>query len=100
MSSNSKLTPAQKSGLKGFKENQPNVKFFSFPGMGVTVAIMRTSPSMGVFSVSIASDSERKFRRKVGEYHAMMRMFGGEVLPVKLGTDLENAAYYIAAAVS
>jgi len=102
MTSNSKLTAAQKSDLKISKKNNPNVKFFSFPDLKATVAIMRTGPSMGVFSVSIASDSERKFRRKVGEHIAMDRMFNGESLPVKLGTDseLEYIANDIAMAVS
>jgi hypothetical protein len=100
MTSNSKLSTYEKSDLKEYKKNNPQVRFFSFPDLRVTVAIIPTGPSMGVFSLSIASDSERKFRRKVGEYYAMVRVSDSQVLPVKLGTDLRTIAQDIALAVS
>lgn len=100
MASNSKLDFFEKCDLKAFKKNHPDVQFFSFPEKGVTVAIMPTGPSMGVFSLSIASASERKFRRKVGEYHAMVRMFNNQVLPVELCDDLKYIAGDIAAVVT
>jgi hypothetical protein len=99
--SNSKLTPEQKRYLKEFKGYNPNVKFFSFPETGVTVAMVETGRNMGEFSVSIASDTEQKFRRKVGEYHAASRRAEyGQVLPVILFDSMEAVAREIAQGVS
>lgn len=94
--SDSKLTFAQKQFRKTFIATNPDVQFFSFPDTGVTVAIRATGQSMGEFSVSIVSDSELKFRRKVGEYYAAMRMASSQVLPVKLYDDLQYTAASIA----
>ena len=54
-----------------------NGRVFSFPAYNATVAIMPEFPGsrMMVVSVSIAEPRETKFKRKVGEYHALRRMF-------------------------
>lgn len=82
--SNTKLTKAQKQALKKFKKNNPNVEFFSFPVSYSTVAIQEEFPGskMWKVSVSYASQNERKFRVKVGEYHAMERMKYSEFVKV------------------
>jgi len=54
-----------------------NGMIFSFPDKGATVAIMEEFPGsrMMLVSISIADSSETKFKPKVGEYHALRRMF-------------------------
>lgn len=79
--SNSKLSDSQKQTLKRVKRDNPDIHLFSFPECGVTVAVRRTGETMGEFSVSIMSNLEQKFRRKVGEYWAINRMLDGQVLP-------------------
>lgn len=85
--SNSKLVAEQKRFLKNLKLLNPKVFLFSFPDSGVTVAIQRTGKEMGRYSVSIASDTETRFRRKVGEYLAFCRMVDGISLPVRLASS-------------
>ena len=80
--SNSKLTAEQKQFRKEYMQSNPDTKFFNYPDRGITVAIRETGPNMAQFSVSIASESEVKFRRKVGEYHAATRMAWGMGQPV------------------
>lgn len=87
--SNSKLTVGQKSWLKQFKEMNPAVHFCSFPDNSVTVAIRATGRNMCEYSVSIASDTESKFRRKVGEYNAAQRMCDGVSLPATVPDHME-----------
>lgn len=98
--SNSKLQDHEREFLRDFKREYPEIQFFSFPDDGVTVGIRQTSPNMGEFAVSIASDTEKKFRRKVGEYHVAHRFEYGQTLPVKLAGDLEMLTEDIARAVS
>lgn len=98
--SNSKLTNQEKYFRKEAILLNPGLQLFSFPEMGVTVAIQETGMNMAAFSVSIASDSEQKFRRKVGEYVAIKRMLDGQVLPVVKYDSLEVMAREIALAVS
>lgn len=112
MQSNSKLTPEQKQELKAMK-----AEFFKAGGVifsgdnGVTVAIVRTGARAGKFSVSIASNDEKKNRPKVGAYVALMRFFDYQNLPVLLvmkdaplyatdGDYLQEVAYDIAQAVT
>jgi hypothetical protein len=98
--SNSKLTSEQKQFRKEFKNYSPCVVFFSFPEMGATVAMRETGQNMAEFSVSIMSNTEQKFRRKVGEYHAAIRMYEGQFLPVRILGNMAATAYDIATAVS
>ena len=67
--SNSKLTDLQKEELRAFKEDYPRIEFVSYGR--VTLAIDWDNMLVGF---SAASPTEKKFRRKVGEYHAMRRL--------------------------
>jgi hypothetical protein len=88
--SSPKLSRVQKESLKGMLDQMPEVFLFSFPENGVTVAIRRTGRNMGEFSVALAGEGEMKFRPKVGKFHAMYRMYGGNTMPVNLpAADLE-----------
>ena len=99
--SNSKLQDYQREFLRDFKRDNPEVQFFSFPVCGVTVGIRRTCNSMGDFAVSIASNTEQKFRRKVGQFKVAERFASGVFLPVHIGyTDTECIAENIARAVA
>ncbi len=69
--SNTKLSAVQKEILAEYKADYPNVFFatdcvttFAYEYKGNTVR----------FSTSVMSPNEKKFRRKVGEYHAMMNL--------------------------
>ena len=102
--SSPKLSAGQKGELKSIKAEAAGLKLFSFPDLGVTVAIRRTGPIMGEFAVSIAGECETKFRPKVGKYHAAGRLWYNGGQPVKLGAayegdDLEGFAHEIAYAV-
>lgn len=50
---------------------------------------------MAQFSVSVCSDTEKKFRRKVGEYHALRRLFDctGEWITLPNSIDAFGLAY-------
>lgn len=98
--SNSKLQDYQRDFLRDFKHDNPQIQFFSYPDEGVTVGIRQTSPDMGEFAVSIASDTEKKFRRKVGEYHVATRFLYDHTLPMRLtGYTMESVAENIMLAV-
>lgn len=90
--SNSKLTAEQKADRKAYKRNllPQGVQLFSFPDVGVTVAMRATGERMGEFSASIASPDEKKFRRKVGEFHALRRFWDGQVCPVRLPSGRDS----------
>ena len=76
---NSKLTKLQKAEHFEMLANLSdlNGKVFCFPEYRATIAIMPEfeGSRMMLVSVSIAEPREKKFRCKVGEYHAMRRMF-------------------------
>lgn len=76
---NSKLSPGMKQNRKVMLADLAdlNGRVFSFPTYNATVAIMPEFPDsrMMLVSVSIAEPRETKFKRKVGEYHALRRMF-------------------------
>ena len=98
--SNSKLQDYQREFLRDFKRDNPQIQFFSYPEDGVTVGIRQTSHSMGEFTISIASNTEKKFRRKVGEYHVATRFVYNHTLPLRLnGYDMEIVAESIMNAV-
>ncbi len=87
--SNSKLTKEQNQERKEMKAvaiENCGAFVFSFPDQGVTVVVQRTGEDRGVFAVSLESENERKFRRKVGEFHALNRFHDGTTLPVALAT--------------
>ena len=90
--SNSKLSKFQKQELKAFKAANPTAIFTSFPNGVTLLTVANISYSGGRFSVSIASQDEKRLRRKVGEFHAAMRFESGESLPYGFGADLELIA--------
>lgn len=67
--SNSKLSDVQKQELRDFRKNNPSVEFVA--SGRVTLAIDWDNSMLGY---SAASLTEKKFRRKVGEYYAMQRL--------------------------
>lgn len=99
---NSKLSATEKVGLKQFKAENPEITFFSFRELGVTVGIRMTGKNMADFAVSIASGTETKFRRKVGEFHVAKRFYDSVYLPVKINSreQLESVAESIAYSVT
>jgi hypothetical protein len=62
-----------------------------------TVAIMPEFPgsSMARMSVSFASENETKLRRKVGEYHALARLYKMQSVPVPVNFDALNMADFM-----
>ena len=84
MFSNSKLTSAQKDNRKEMLAQLPKGASLANDGGCVTVLAVPDGAVTRVFS-AVASQDEQKFRRKVGEYHALDRYFtdanGGMVLP-------------------
>lgn len=83
MSLQTKLTQHQRDLRKAMIANNPRVSLHSFSDMGVTVALMRTGDNRGVFSVSIMGKDETKFRRKVGEFVALVRIANGQRMPFR-----------------
>lgn len=72
--SNTKLTTSQKNERKSLKGHWiDNMNGFFHTAYGVTL-LMVVDDKMTRISVSITSEEEVKFRYKVGEYHALMRM--------------------------
>ena len=51
----------------------------------------RAFQTKGAFGVSIASDDEKRIRRKVGEYHAVSRLVFSPV-PLSLAPDTDEAS--------
>jgi hypothetical protein len=70
MQANTKLTTNQKLHLAEMKRNNPDVTLVD--NMQTTVAYRELGNTVE-FALSVMSDNEKKFRRKVGEYHAMYR---------------------------
>lgn len=80
MQSNTKLTPDQKEERKLLLKSMPNVTLvnnaettFAYQEKGNTVEL----------SLSVKSDNEKKFRSKVGEYHALRRWYDGQTVKMK-----------------
>ncbi len=84
MLSNSKLSAVQKQARKEMLAQLPNGASLANDGGCVTILAVPDGSVTRVFS-AVASQDEQKFRRKVGEYHALNRYFndasGGMVLP-------------------
>ena len=68
--SNSKLNSCEKQGLREMKMDFPKVLLVN--NERTTVAFVESVDTVE-FSLSVASKVERKFRRKVGEYLALVR---------------------------
>ena len=80
--SNSKLCAEQKEILKGMKADFTG-EIFSFPEVGLTIAIEHKGLNTSRVAMSVMSPDEKKFRRKVGEYYALSKfMYNGEFMTV------------------
>ena len=74
MRSNTKLTTEQKRLLK---LRMVNCKGVTLVNNGKTTIAYIRKGSTVEFALSVASPDEKKFRRKVGEYYALGRIYGG-----------------------
>lgn len=83
MSSNTKLSHGDKFLLKEFKRDNPGAAFATSEDGRVTILVVpHPSLNMGHFTISVASENEEKFRRKVGEFEALRRYWDGMGQPV------------------
>ena len=102
--SNSKLNSAQKMLRKNMlvKVTGKGGEIFSFPECRATVAIVPvfTGSKMSRVSISFCSADETKFRRKVGEYHALNKLFDGECIYVPTPNQAEYFANEFAKLIS
>ena len=84
MFSNSRLSAAQKADRKAMLAQLPKGSALACDGVSLTILTVPDGAVTRVFSAVMSSD-ECKFRRKVGEFHALQRYFndasGGLVLP-------------------
>lgn len=74
--SNSKLTPAEKMILRDYRETQPGTVMYR--NMTTTI-VAKFNSQLVRFATSVRSPDEKKFRNKVGEFHARTRFEHGEV---------------------
>lgn len=72
MRSNTKLTTNQKDTLTSLKGSNMGVTLVN--NEQTTIAYKELGNTVE-FSLSVMSDNEKKFRRKVGEFHALMRFY-------------------------
>ena len=70
MQANTKLNAGQKEFLKTIKARNPKVTLCN--NGQTTIAYMDRGNTVE-FSLSVAAPTEKKFRRKVGEYFALLR---------------------------
>lgn len=82
MASNTKLSAFEKNTLENMRLNQKGVKIVN---NGETTIAYREFPNTVEFSLSVSSRDEKKFRAKVGEYYARIRMEYNET--VKMATN-------------
>jgi hypothetical protein len=90
MSSNSKLTPDQKVFRKKVMAMLPRGSEMTLTPDGVTVLIVPNGCT-NLMATSIASPDEQKVRRKVGQFHALMRWAEGQAIPVPASFGIEAA---------
>lgn len=69
--SNTKLSKIQKEILAEYKADYPNIKLVTD---GVTTFAYEFKGNTVRFATSVMSPNEKKFRRKVGEYQAMLNL--------------------------
>ena len=77
MQSNTKLSIGQKEILKSLKLNNMDVTLIN--NLQTTIAFQELGNTVE-FALSVMSDNEKKFRRKVGEYHALNRFDDGQTV--------------------
>lgn len=80
MQSNSKLTSEQKRDRKEMLESVYIGEIVYIANNGETTIVYCRVGSNITFATSIMSPNEKKFRRKVGEYHALTRYINGETV--------------------
>ena len=71
MTSNTKLSDFERQTLRDLRLEQKGVKVVN---NGETTIAYREFPNTVEFSLSVANRDEKKFRAKVGEYYARIRM--------------------------
>jgi hypothetical protein len=86
MQSNTKLTKAEKAGLKALKRALPNVRFAH---MGRTTVAFKHVGKLVEFSTAICAPNEKKYRTKVGEMYALNRFDFGETVKMPF-TQFDN----------
>lgn len=76
---NTKLTSEQKADRKEMRVEllANGGALFAFAGFTVALAPVFSGSNMANFAVSVAAPDESKQRRKVGEYHALVKLFEG-----------------------
>lgn len=89
MPANTKLDKSQKEALIVFCEDFPKAAFYNNKRVTLCCVPEFKNSKMVRVSVSIMSETEEKFREKVGKYHAAWRMINGEyiVIPSNFYTD-------------
>lgn len=95
MQSNSKLDPAQKQGLADMKRYHVGVRLIN--NGKTTIAFLEKGNTVE-FALAVMSVDEKKFRRKVGEYHALLRYTTGQTVKMdRLDfVDMLEQVFYIA----
>jgi hypothetical protein len=95
--SNTKLCSTEKDILREYKAERPNIKFVND---GVTTFAYQYMGNTVRFATSVMSPNEKKFRRKVGEYLALMNMVDNDrfvhMKPADFVIMLETFDIYIA----
>lgn len=81
MTSNTKLTQEQEFARKEMLLDLPAGSVMARTEGGHTILVVPRGNTVQV-STSICSEDENKWRRKVGEYHALNRWYNGESIPM------------------
>ena len=81
MTSNSKLTPEQNAERKDLKFAAKDQKVQLAHNGQSTVAFQRKGNTVE-FALSVASPDETKFRRKVGEFYALLQFFNNQTIKI------------------
>ena len=93
MTSNSKLNPVQRISRKNFLDRlkEKGGQIFN-NGVNMVVIILPMGHTARV-STSVMSPTESKFRRKVGEYHALVRLCKDECIVIPNPEYISDFAY-------
>lgn len=80
MQANTKLTPEQKAIFKELREvmENKNVRVVNLDNK-TTMAFLPKGNTVE-FALSVMAPTEKKFRRKVGEFYAMQKFYNGETV--------------------
>jgi hypothetical protein len=84
MASNSKLTPLQKMDLKDLKF-AAKAQDIQLAHNGQTTVAYQNKGNTVELALSVTSPDETKFRRKVGEFHALERFFDNQTVKMAAG---------------